>query len=88
MSCDNSTYSTSIVDLARYSSLVLEVGDYPKVRETDVGRNKSLKQCRSGPTGDQSKSRGRGHEVRSRIIPDSTQTDPEHVWGDEGPVND
>jgi hypothetical protein len=24
----------------------------------------------------------------SRVIPDTTKADPEHIWGDEGPVNE
>jgi hypothetical protein len=37
---------------------------------------------------DQSKAKGHRHEAQSRIIPDSTETDPVYVWGDEGPIND
>ena len=24
----------------------------------------------------------------SRVVPDTTKADPEHIWGDEGPVNE
>ena len=27
-------------------------------------------------------------QIRSRVLPDSTHTCPEYVWGDEGPVNE
>ena len=88
MSCDHSTYRNTIVDVAPCSSLAVEPGDYPAARETDVACNRSPNRCRSGPTADQFRSKAHRHEVRSRIIPDSTQTDPEYVWGDEGPIND
>jgi hypothetical protein len=63
------------------------VGDYAS-RETDLEADKSLKQNWRGLAADQTKSEGHRHEVRSRIIPDSTEIDPEYVWGDEGPIND
>ena len=28
------------------------------------------------------------HKIRPRVLPDSTQVNPEQVWGDEGPVNE
>jgi hypothetical protein len=89
MSCDNSTYCTAIVDLAPpSSSLTLEGGDFATAKETDHHQaDKSLKLERPELTGDRSKSRDR-HEVRSRIIPDSTTINPEYVWGDEGPIDD
>jgi hypothetical protein len=88
MACDHSTYYNTIVDLASYSSLAVEPGDYLAARETDVACDRSSNRCRSGSTADQFRSKAHRHEVRSRIIPDSTQTDPEYVWGDEGPIND
>jgi hypothetical protein len=88
MSCNHSTCCNTIVDLASYSSLAVELGDYPAARETDVACDRSPNRFRSEPTADQFRSKARRHEVRSRIIPDSTQTDPEYVWGDEGPIND
>jgi hypothetical protein len=87
MSCDHSSYCTTVIDCAPSSSLTVEVGDYAS-RETDLDVEKSLQQSWHGPIADQSKSKGYRHEVRSRIIPDSTETDPEYVWGDEGPIND
>jgi hypothetical protein len=63
------------------------VGDYAS-RETDLDVEKSRKQSWRGLSADQSKSKGYRHEVRSRIIPDSTEIEPEYVWGDEGPIND
>jgi len=87
MSCDHSSYCTTFIDLVPGSSLTGKVGDYAS-RETDLEVDKSLKQGRPGLTADQSKSKGYQHEVRSRIIPDSTEIDPEYVWGDEGPIND
>ena len=86
MSCDHSTYY--IDHLASYSSLAVELGDSPIARETEVACDNSLSRCRSGPTAGQFRSKAHRHELRSRIIPDSTQTDPGYVWGDEGPIND
>ena len=72
MSCDVSTYCTDFVDLAPYSAPAIELGDHPAAGETDVACDLPLK-CRS--------------EGRERIIPNSTETLPECVWGDEGPIN-
>jgi hypothetical protein len=55
-----------------YSAPAIELGDHPAAGETDVACDLPLK-CRS--------------EGRGRIIPDSTETLPECVWGDEGPIN-
>jgi hypothetical protein len=87
MSCDYSTYQTA-VDLDPCSSPNLELGDCATARGPDVERRKSLKQSRPGLAADQSKAKGHRHEAQSRIIPDSTETDPVYVWGDEGPIND
>jgi hypothetical protein len=81
MSCDNWTYCTAIVDLTPCSSLASDADDYVTPAEA------SSQQGRPGLTADRSKSKGHRH-VQSRIIPDSTQVDPEYVWGDEGPIND
>jgi hypothetical protein len=77
MSCDNTTCCTVVVDLDLHCSTTALKTDLP----VD-------KQSLSGLTTDRSKSKGCRHEVRSRIIPDSTEIDPEYVWGDEGPFND
>jgi hypothetical protein len=78
MSCDNWTDCTAIVDLAPCSSLAPDADDYATPAEANLA---SRQQGRPGL-------KGYRHEVRSRIVPDSTQTDPEYVWGDEGPIND
>jgi hypothetical protein len=83
MSCDHSINCIAVIDCV--SNLTVEVGDYAS-RETDLEVDESLSW--RGPTADQSKSKRYRHDVRSRIIPDSTQSDPEYVWGDEGPIND
>jgi hypothetical protein len=91
MSCDNSTYCTAIVDLGAYCDLAAELRDYP-TSETDVERDQSVKRCRSGPRSepiaDEPKSQGRRQKSRSCVIADSTHTNPQYVWGDEGPVNE
>jgi hypothetical protein len=79
MSCDNTTTCTAIADLASSSSL--EPRDFRTADETHVACDQPLTWCRSGPTRDRSK-------AKAHAIPDSTQTVPEYVWGDEGPVND
>ena len=75
MSCDNSIYCSAILDVVRHSNPAAEPDESPK-RE------------RPRLVADRSKSKGRRHEVQSRPVPDSTQIDPEYVWGDEGPIND
>ncbi len=86
MPCDYSTYQ-SAVDLDPCSSPNLELG-CATARGPGVERRKSVKQRRLGLAADQSKATGHRHEAQSRIIPDSTETDPVYVWGDEGPIND
>ena len=85
MSCNNSTYLTVVVDLHLLSPAAA-TGDYAKAKETDLQADQSLKQ--GSPRLNADESRGYRHEVSPRIITDRTQTDPEHVWGDEGPIND
>jgi len=87
MSCDNAIYHTA-VKLDPCLSPRRERGDYGTTSETDLQRDKSRKQSRPAPTADQARSKDHRHEVQSRIMPDSTQTEPEYVWGDEGPIND
>ncbi len=85
MSCDNSTYCTAVFDLGLQCGPTVELGDHATARKTDLGDDE---QSRSRLTADRSKSKKCRHEVQSRIIPDCTETDPEYVWGDEGPFND
>jgi hypothetical protein len=85
MSCDNAIYH-SAVDVCLSPNL--ELGDYVTATEPDVKRGKSLKQSRLGSSADQAKAKGHRHEAQPRTIPDSTEIDPEYVWGDEGPIND
>ncbi len=87
MSCDNSTYHTA-VDLDPCLCPELELGDYATATETDLERRKSRKQSGLGLAADRPRSKGHRHDVQSRIIPDSTEIDPEYVWGDEGPINE
>ena len=35
-----------------------------------------------------SRSKGNQDDIVRNVLLDSEHTDPEHVWGDEGPVND
>ena len=87
MSCDNSIYHTA-ADLDPCLCPSLELGNSATARKSDLERRKSLKRGRLGLAADQSESKGHRHEAQSRIIPDSTQIEPEYVWGDEGPIND
>jgi hypothetical protein len=75
MSCDNSTCFTAIVDIVPCSNPAAEPDESPK-------------RGHPGVIADRSKSKGHRHDVQSHTIPDSTQIDPEYVWGDEGPIND
>jgi hypothetical protein len=54
-------------------SLSSYIGETENDRKADLGRDES---------------KPHRQEAQSRIIPDSTQIDPEYVWGDEGPSND
>jgi hypothetical protein len=75
MSCDNSVYLSAIVGVVPRSNPAAEP-DEPR------------KRGRPSVIADRSKSKGHRHDVQSHTIPDSTQIDPEQVWGDEGPIND
>jgi hypothetical protein len=39
-------------------------------------------------TANQSKSKKYQSRIEPRVMADSTHTDPEFVWGDEGPISD
>jgi hypothetical protein len=88
MSCDNSTYCIAIVDLDPRSSLREGARDCVTAKKTDIRTDKSLKRDQPGRNTERSGSRESRHSAHSRTIPDSTKTDPEYVWGDEGPIND
>jgi hypothetical protein len=85
MSCDNATHGAAAVDLALHSHTAIERGAHATARKTELEDDK---QRRSRVATDRSKSKGCRHDMRSRIIPDYTETDSEYVWGDEGPFND
>ena len=87
MSCDNSTFASAI-DLDPCLSLRRELGKGATAGEMELERHSALKRGRLCLAADQSNSNRHRHVVQSRIIPDSTQTEPEYVWGDEGPIND
>ncbi len=87
MSCDNSIHNTA-VDLDACLCPELELGDYAAARKVDLERHRSPKQGDLGLRPDQSRSNEHRHDVQLCIIPDSTEIDPEQVWGDEGPIND
>ena len=41
-----------------------------------------------GLTANQSKSKKYQNRIEPRVMADSNHTEPEYVWGDEGPIND
>ena len=88
MSCDSWTYHAAIAEPAPRLSATGELGDYAGNRNNRSDRGRSVQQNRPCLTADQSESKAHRHEHQSTIIPDSTQTEPEYVWGDEGPIND
>jgi hypothetical protein len=55
---------------------------------TIVGSQTSLEKGEIELTVPESKSKKYRNEIKPRIIRDHAHTDPEHVWGDEGPIND
>lgn len=88
MACDYRTYDTATIELLPRSRVAVEPGDQRAARETETDGGQSLKDGRPRVTADQIKSKEHRREIHSRIIPDSTQTEPEYVWGDEGPINE
>ncbi len=87
MSCDHSTYNI-LADLDQSISPGTELGDDGTASKTHFDRRQSLKQVQRGLAPDKAESKGCRHQAQARIISDSTQSDPEYVWGDEGPIND
>ncbi len=88
MSCDQWTYHTAITGFVPRRTTREEPGDRLAAREMDCDGGKFRKKGRSRLTADQTRSKEDRHGTRSRTLPDSTQTKPEYVWGDEGPIND
>jgi len=92
MSCANRTYSSTIVgpqtlaSLALYSSSVAMPHSCGRKTERALERNLFLEQVTSEPTANESKSKK--HKAKLAVVRDSTHIDPEHVWGDEGPINE
>jgi hypothetical protein len=72
MSCASETYAI----VGPRTSLCLIEHSHgeagPRVLERDIHRTRSREQDGSA----------------SRAVPDTTKADPEHIWGDEGPVNE
>jgi hypothetical protein len=88
MACDYRTYDTATIELLPGPRASIGPADQRRARETETDGGKSLKDSRPRLTADQIKSKEHRREIHSRIIPDSTQTEPEYVWGDEGPINE
>jgi hypothetical protein len=92
MSCANRTYSSTIggsqtlASLAQYSSSVAMPRSCGRKTERAPERNLFLEQITSELTANESKSKK--HKVKLGVVRDSTRIDPEHVWGDEGPINE
>jgi hypothetical protein len=86
MSCDILVDCTAIVDFVAYSSPADAPGDCVVTRAAELAPE--MKRCRAGPAGDLPEAKALRHQMRSRVIADTTHIDPQSVWGDEGPIND
>jgi hypothetical protein len=87
MSCANKTYSSIVIGMqcpARSFSSPATPPDYVGKTEPATQRQRSLVPGGFGPTANESESPKYPHQLSSRFIPDSTHTEPEYVWGDEG----
>ena len=75
MSCASETYPSTI-DPRTPLYVVERSGDaWPRSRVTETADE--IRRETSARPGD-----------RSRALADSTKTDPEQIWGDEGPINE
>ena len=87
MSCVNKTVGTS-VRLTQYSSS--DATPRSRGRKTDAATERKTfpEQVGSKLAANESKSKKYQHEIKPGVIRDCTRTDPEYVWGDEGPINE
>ena len=86
MSCADKTVGTS-VRLTQYSSSDATPRSRARKADTATERKTFLEQIGSKLTANESKSKKDQHEIKPGVIRDCTHTDPEYVWGDEGPIN-
>jgi hypothetical protein len=76
MSCATETYAPAGVGARASLRLFDHAGAArPRVTEEEIRRARSL-----APDG--------GQPAAARAVPDTTKAEPEHIWGDEGPVNE
>jgi hypothetical protein len=76
MSCTTETYAPAGVGARASLRLFDHAGAArPRVTAEEIRRARSL-----APDGAQA--------PVSRVVPDTTKAEPEHIWGDEGPVNE
>ena len=91
MSRANRTYSSTIVGSQtsdQYSNSIATPRSRGKMTGTALERSKLHEQVGSELTADESRSKKYQHKVKRGLIRDCTHTDPEYVWGDEGPINE
>ena len=87
MSRANRTVGTS-VRLTHYSSSDAMRRSRGRKTDTATEGKTFLEQLGSKLTANESESRKYQHEIKPGVIRDCTRTDPEYVWGDEGPINE
>ena len=94
MSCANETWSTTVVGsqpslcLDQHSSSVATPSCRVRKTETAQEIERSIERGNREQAADESKSKSYQHKISQRVIRDHPHTDPEDVWGDEGPVNE
>jgi hypothetical protein len=76
MSCATESYAPTTVDPDTSLCVLAYSGDVtrPSFTEREIHHASPLASDRSRLTA-------------SRVVPDTTRADPEHIWGDEGPIN-
>jgi len=94
MSCANETWSKTVIGsqpslcLGQHSSSVATPSCCVRKTETAQEIERSIERGRHEQAANESKSKSYQHKISRRVIRDHTHTDPEYVWGDEGPVNE
>jgi hypothetical protein len=87
MSCANKTVGTSI-RLTQYSSSRATPRSRGRKTDTATEGKTFLDKVESKLAADESRSKKYHHEIKPGSIRDCARTDPEYVWGDEGPINE
>jgi hypothetical protein len=75
MCCATETYASAVKPRTALRLIPHSGGIDPRVTKREIHHARSHE-------------RDGSHSTATGVVPDSTKADPEHIWGDEGPVNE